>query len=240
MRTSNRSGFRHCSRKWWRNHLEPPYTDPYVRWCGRGRRVTAAPMPIKRRYRKLPQTHKTISTRQCFRSPRHLCSRQWSAICTRYRHSAALPPLSDTLGSPRIDRGRGLRGNGAGISDSAFSNCRCRSTTSRVFVVTRATYKDDRAGALQAISAPEHRRAPVFVVTRATHLKMIATEKTMAATRKQSWSSGCRRCRRSPLPPRKNRHVGVTKRSSSRSLLQQRAEDDAFQRVFGERMAERP
>src|ERR1035437_164186 len=26
--------------------LEPPYTDPYVRWCGRGRRVTAAPMPI--------------------------------------------------------------------------------------------------------------------------------------------------------------------------------------------------
>jgi hypothetical protein len=26
--------------------LEPPYTDPYVRWCGRGRRATAAPMPI--------------------------------------------------------------------------------------------------------------------------------------------------------------------------------------------------
>jgi hypothetical protein len=25
--------------------LEPPYTDPYVRWCGRGRRVTA-PIPI--------------------------------------------------------------------------------------------------------------------------------------------------------------------------------------------------
>ena len=30
----------------WRNHLEPPCTDPYARWCGRGRRVTAAPMPI--------------------------------------------------------------------------------------------------------------------------------------------------------------------------------------------------
>jgi hypothetical protein len=32
----------------YRNHLEPPCTDPYARWCGRGRRVTAAPMPIKR------------------------------------------------------------------------------------------------------------------------------------------------------------------------------------------------
>jgi hypothetical protein len=46
MRTLNRSGFRHCSRKCRRNQLEPPCTDPYARWCGRGRRVTAAPMPI--------------------------------------------------------------------------------------------------------------------------------------------------------------------------------------------------
>src|SRR5207245_7488731 len=30
-----------------RNQLEPPCTDPYARWCGRGRWVTAAPMPIK-------------------------------------------------------------------------------------------------------------------------------------------------------------------------------------------------
>src|SRR2546426_5620690 len=29
------------------NRLEPPCTDPYARWCGRGRWVTAAPMPIK-------------------------------------------------------------------------------------------------------------------------------------------------------------------------------------------------
>jgi len=29
-----------------RNRLEPPCTDPYARWCGRGRRVTAAPMPM--------------------------------------------------------------------------------------------------------------------------------------------------------------------------------------------------
>jgi hypothetical protein len=28
--------------------LEPPCTDPFARWCGRGRQVTAAPMPIKR------------------------------------------------------------------------------------------------------------------------------------------------------------------------------------------------
>src|SRR5688500_4475507 len=28
------------------NELEPPCTDPYARWCGRGRWVTAAPMPI--------------------------------------------------------------------------------------------------------------------------------------------------------------------------------------------------
>src|SRR5260221_1572910 len=25
---------------------EPPYADPHVRWCGRGERVTAPPMPI--------------------------------------------------------------------------------------------------------------------------------------------------------------------------------------------------
>ena len=34
----------------YRNRLEPPCTDPYARWCGRGRRVTAAPMPIKWRF----------------------------------------------------------------------------------------------------------------------------------------------------------------------------------------------
>jgi Reverse transcriptase (RNA-dependent DNA polymerase) len=26
--------------------IEPPCTDPYARWCGRGKRVTASPMPI--------------------------------------------------------------------------------------------------------------------------------------------------------------------------------------------------
>jgi len=50
---SNRSDFRHCSRKCRRNHLEPPCTDPYARWCGRGQRVTAAPMPIKSPNRRL-------------------------------------------------------------------------------------------------------------------------------------------------------------------------------------------
>jgi hypothetical protein len=35
----------HCCVKL-RNQLEPPCTDPYARWCGRGRRVTVAPMPI--------------------------------------------------------------------------------------------------------------------------------------------------------------------------------------------------
>ena len=51
MRTLHRSGFRHSSRNCRRNHLEPPYTDPYVRWCGRRRRVTAAPMPVISYYR---------------------------------------------------------------------------------------------------------------------------------------------------------------------------------------------
>jgi hypothetical protein len=45
--TSNRSAFRHRSRKCRHNHLAPPHRDPYVRWCGRGQRMTAAPMPIK-------------------------------------------------------------------------------------------------------------------------------------------------------------------------------------------------
>jgi hypothetical protein len=57
MHTSHRSDFPHCSRNRRRNRLEPPYTDPYVRWCGRGRRATAAPMPIKRRLWKLPPFH---------------------------------------------------------------------------------------------------------------------------------------------------------------------------------------
>src|ERR1039458_3529461 len=34
--------FEECERK----RLDPPCTDPYARWCGRGRRVNAAPMPI--------------------------------------------------------------------------------------------------------------------------------------------------------------------------------------------------
>src|SRR4029434_7356063 len=29
-----------------RVQLEPPCTDPYARWCGRGRPATDAPMPI--------------------------------------------------------------------------------------------------------------------------------------------------------------------------------------------------
>src|ERR1022692_1452798 len=41
--------FEECSR----NRLEPPCTDPYARWCGRGRRVTAAPMPINVLYVRL-------------------------------------------------------------------------------------------------------------------------------------------------------------------------------------------
>ena len=53
MLISNRSDFRHCSRKCRCNRLEPPCTDPYARWCGRGRRATAAPMPIKRGLRKV-------------------------------------------------------------------------------------------------------------------------------------------------------------------------------------------
>src|SRR5260370_697929 len=35
------------SEEFWRTRLDPPCTDPYARWCGGGRRVTAAPMPIK-------------------------------------------------------------------------------------------------------------------------------------------------------------------------------------------------
>ncbi len=30
----------------WAQRTEPPYADPHVRWCGRGERVTAPPMPI--------------------------------------------------------------------------------------------------------------------------------------------------------------------------------------------------
>jgi two-component system response regulator DegU len=50
MRTSNRSGY--CSRIVSVTISKPPYADPYARWCSRGRRVTTAPMPIKRRLRK--------------------------------------------------------------------------------------------------------------------------------------------------------------------------------------------
>src|SRR6202007_119371 len=46
----------------WRNRREPPCTDPYARWCGRGRRVTAAPLPIKWRLWKLSGLHRTVPT----------------------------------------------------------------------------------------------------------------------------------------------------------------------------------
>src|ERR1039457_210310 len=60
----------------WRNHLEPPCTDPYARWCGRGRRVTAAPMPI--------------NVTQCY------ANRKKSALRNRCRALArpAIPPFS--------------------------------------------------------------------------------------------------------------------------------------------------
>src|SRR5215471_13620391 len=63
MPISNRSAFRRCSRKCRRNHLEPPCTDPYARWCGRGRRVTVAPMPIKSPYRSNPHRSNQLSFR---------------------------------------------------------------------------------------------------------------------------------------------------------------------------------
>jgi hypothetical protein len=160
--------------------------------CG-GRSAMAVPTAT------LPKPINRSRRGQCFRSPRpHPCSRQWSAICTRYRHSSALPPVSDDARKPQVDRGRGPRGNGAEVSDSAFSNCRCRSTASRVFVVTHYVYGENHgcdeearvrdapsrgmrgedraadstaerdgactrrahAGALHAISVPEHQRAP--------------------------------------------------------------------------------
>jgi hypothetical protein len=34
-------------------YLEPPCTNPYARWCGRGQRATAAPMPILPTIREL-------------------------------------------------------------------------------------------------------------------------------------------------------------------------------------------
>src|SRR5271168_3592226 len=43
--------------------LEPPCTDPYARWCGRGRQVTAAPMPIKPSSRTLLTVHSRRSER---------------------------------------------------------------------------------------------------------------------------------------------------------------------------------
>src|SRR5208283_1992431 len=34
----------------WAQVTEPPYTDPYVRWCGRGGAVRLPPIPIRARY----------------------------------------------------------------------------------------------------------------------------------------------------------------------------------------------
>ena len=47
MRTSNRSGCRHCPRKCRRNHLQTTVYGPVRTVVWQGRRVTAAPMPIK-------------------------------------------------------------------------------------------------------------------------------------------------------------------------------------------------
>src|SRR6516225_11886130 len=48
MRTSNRSGSRPYSARVSQT-LEPPDTDPYVRWCGRGGVARLPPIPIAAR-----------------------------------------------------------------------------------------------------------------------------------------------------------------------------------------------
>jgi hypothetical protein len=72
---------------------------------------------------------------------------------------------SDTPGSLRIDRGPGARGNGAGVSGSAFSNCGCRSTASRVaFALLRHTrYKIGTWGDQKGCGRRSRTRAPAPV-----------------------------------------------------------------------------
>src|SRR5664279_3125217 len=65
----------------WRNRLEPPCTDPYARWCGRGRRATAAPMPIKWGFRKLA-LRGNRSTGAQGHCPSGRCPRSWLPILT--------------------------------------------------------------------------------------------------------------------------------------------------------------
>jgi hypothetical protein len=60
MPTSARSVFRRWPRRASAT-LEPPCTDPYARWCGRGRRATAAPMPINRNYVHQPRLKQSLN-----------------------------------------------------------------------------------------------------------------------------------------------------------------------------------
>jgi hypothetical protein len=82
--------------------LEPPCTDPYTRWCGKGQRATAAPMPIKsasrNRFincrRRLPQLHSFPSGSVSSHGIRDVYSRAHSLNCsplTRSIQSTFLP-----------------------------------------------------------------------------------------------------------------------------------------------------
>src|SRR6516164_4429138 len=67
MRTSNRSGSRPYSARVSQT-LEPPDTDPYVRWCGRGGVARLPPIPIKGRSARPPGGESKRAAEKCERA----------------------------------------------------------------------------------------------------------------------------------------------------------------------------
>jgi hypothetical protein len=107
--------------------LEPPYTDPYVRWCGRGRQVTAAPMPISRATlptaggRRNPRSGRVADNplasfnRQAGRPPP---GRGYRALARQNRGSAATHSFAG-----KLNEGRTTKTVEAGIEAARRSAC---------------------------------------------------------------------------------------------------------------------
>jgi hypothetical protein len=88
------------SRRW----LEPPYTDPYVRWCGRG---GAARLPLSRSLTHTAHLsgQKKVCTRPEFVSPSDPAA-QWNGL-RRGQHALLTPiTISSTSLAPDIPNAR--------------------------------------------------------------------------------------------------------------------------------------
>ena len=76
---------------------EPPYTDPYVRWCGRGGAATLPPIPIAERDHDALgiELFRASHGGPCFGRPEYGSTETWTAV--QMAIAEALVPKTEAL-----------------------------------------------------------------------------------------------------------------------------------------------